>query len=88
METLGLAEILSGLYKANEIGNLCVGTHCGEDRKNEYGTAIFLILRRGAKAALYIRFVFSELLPFIHRQTGLHLLKISPLQAFTAGFPP
>lgn len=45
---------------------LCVGIHCGPDRKNEYGTAGILDYKgRGAKAALYTRFIFEELIPFI-----------------------
>ena len=45
---------------------LCVGIHCGEDRKNEYGLAAAPDFKgRGAKAALYQRFVLEELLPLI-----------------------
>ncbi|MFT3748029.1 MAG: alpha/beta hydrolase-fold protein [Agriterribacter sp.] len=87
METLGLAEILSGLYKTNEIEEiLCVGIHCGEDRKNEYGTAYIPDFKgRGAKAALYGRFIFRELLPFIHRQTGVTSFKDKSFAGFSLG---
>ncbi len=47
---------------------LCVGIHCGVDRKNEYGTANILdYKKRGSKAAAYTQFIFEELLPFIRR---------------------
>ncbi|HRQ52271.1 MAG TPA: esterase, partial [Agriterribacter sp.] len=40
MEELGLADLLTGLYRQNNIRPvLCVGIYCGEDRRNEYGTA-------------------------------------------------
>lgn len=45
---------------------LCVGIHCGTDRKNEYGTANVLNENGlGAKAPSYTRFILEELLPFI-----------------------
>src|SRR5215213_3492100 len=40
---------------------LCVGIHCGKDRKNEYGTVDILDYKgRGTKAAAYSKFVFEE----------------------------
>lgn len=87
MEKLGLAEMLSGLYKENKIGPLlCVGIHCGEDRKNEYGTAGTLDFKgRGAKAALYTAFVLRELLPFIHKQTAMASFKDKSFAGFSLG---
>lgn len=65
--TMNFAELLTGLYKEQKIAALlCVGIHCGEDRKNEYGTEGILNYRgQGAKAGLYSRFIFEELFPFI-----------------------
>jgi enterochelin esterase-like enzyme len=62
--------ILEDLYQNNFISALmCVGIHCGKDRKQEYGTIDVLDYKgRGTKAAAYSMFIFSELLPFI-RQT-------------------
>lgn len=62
---------------------LCVGIHCGEDRKNEYGMAISPDSKgRGAKAALYQRFIIEELLPYIY---GHHRITSFRERAF-AGF--
>lgn len=87
MEKLGLAEMLSGLYKQNKIRPLlCVGIHCGEDRKNEYGTAGTLDFKgRGAKATLYTQFIFRELLPFIHKQTAVDSFKDKSFAGFSLG---
>lgn len=59
--------ILEDLYQANKIKPLlCVGIHCGKERRNEYATAKILDYKgRGAKAALYQQFLFDELLPYI-----------------------
>ncbi|MEO9020532.1 MAG: alpha/beta hydrolase-fold protein [Ginsengibacter sp.] len=65
--------ILNELYSRNSISPLlCVGIHCGDDRKNEYGTANITDYKgRGAKASLYTRFVFEELLPFIRSEYSI-----------------
>jgi enterochelin esterase-like enzyme len=50
-----------------------VGIHCGADRRNEYGTAGIPDYKgRGAKAALYTRFIFEELLPLIREEFHMH----------------
>ncbi|MGZ5247828.1 MAG: alpha/beta hydrolase, partial [Flavitalea sp.] len=65
--TMGFEKILEQLSVVGAIKPLlCVGIHCGEDRKNEYGVAAAPDFKgRGAKAALYQRFVLEELLPLI-----------------------
>lgn len=64
--TMDFKNILYKLYIDEKIRPvLCVGIHCGIDRKNEYGTANVLNDKgQGAKAALYARFIMEELLPF------------------------
>src|SRR4051812_11823447 len=59
--------ILEELYNDNLITPiLCVGLHCGKDRRNEYATADILDYKgRGTKANAYSQFIFLELLPFI-----------------------
>ena len=54
LQTMHFDEILDGLYETDSISALlCVGIHCGKDRKNEYGTAKPLDYKgRGARAAL------------------------------------
>ncbi len=65
--TMDFNSILSETRKLRPLQSLmCVGLHCGRDRKNEYGTARILDYKgRGAKAIMHNRFVLEELLPFI-----------------------
>ena len=78
--TMNFESILDTLYSANDLQPLfCVGIHCSADRKNEYGTAKILDYKgRGAKAALYTRFVFEELLPFIRTTYGIQSFNEKP----------
>ena len=66
--------ILEELYSSDKIKPLlCVGIHCGPDRRNEYGTAAFRDYKgRGIKAAAYAQFIFEELIPFIRETCGIH----------------
>lgn len=85
--TMKFDEILEDLYSVNAIVPLfCVGIHCAVDRKNEYGTAKILDYKgRGAKAALYNRFVFEELLPFIRRHYAIISFKEKSFAGFSLG---
>ncbi len=87
MEAMGLADLLARLYRHNAIQPiLCVGIHCGEDRRNEYGTAGVKDYKgRGAKAALYTRFILEELLPFIGAQNGNAVFKERSFAGFSLG---
>ncbi len=80
-------DILDELYRQNSIAPLlCVGIHCGEDRKNEYGTAKILDYKeRGAKAAAYTDFVFTELLPFIRKTFMVPSFKEKSFAGFSLG---
>ncbi len=62
-------EILDGLITNGTIEPLvCIGIHCGPDRKMEYGTAYSSDYKgRGASAGLYTKFILEELLPFIRK---------------------
>ena len=55
--TMDFYKILDNLYNSESISPLlCIGIHCGPDRKNEYGTDGILNYRGfGAKASLYTR---------------------------------
>ncbi|HET7118373.1 MAG TPA: alpha/beta hydrolase-fold protein [Hanamia sp.] len=65
---------------------LCVGIHCGPDRRNEYGTAGILDYKgRGAKAALYTRFIFEELIPFIRKKYSITSFKEKSFCGFSLG---
>lgn len=85
--TMKFEEILDELYEARAINNLfCVGIHCSKDRKNEYGTAKYLDYKgRGAKAALYNRFILEELMPFIRNQLFIYSFKEKCFAGFSLG---
>ncbi len=85
--TMRFENILDELYTAEKIAPLlCVGIHCSADRKNEYGTAKILEYKgRGAKAALYTRFIFEELLPFIRITLNAASFKEKSYAGFSLG---
>ncbi len=87
LRTMKFEEILEDLYTEDAIQPLLtVAVHCAPDRKNEYGTAGILDYKgRGAKAFLYTRFVFEELLPFIRKQYGIHSFKEKTFAGFSLG---
>jgi enterochelin esterase-like enzyme len=84
---MNFAAILEELYDANAISPLLVvSMHCSTDRKNEYGTARILDYKgRGAKAALYTRFIFEELLPFIRETYSIQSFKEKSYAGFSLG---
>jgi len=85
--TMKFEEILDVLYDDEAIAPLlCVGIHCSADRKNEYGTAKILDYKgRGAKAALYTRFIFEELLPFTRKNFKVASFKEKSFAGFSLG---
>ena len=80
-------EILGDLWIHNEIEPLvCVGIHCGPERKMEYGTAFSADYKgRGAKAGLYNKFIFEELLPFIRKTVNITSFKYKSFAGFSLG---
>lgn len=62
------AEILEKLFRSTIVAPLiCVGIHCGAERKREYGVAGVPDYKgRGDKAVLYTGFIVKELLPVIY----------------------
>lgn len=85
--TMQFEKILESLYAQNAIAPVfCVGMHCSADRKNEYGTANNLdYLGRGAKAALYTKFVMEELIPFIRETYQVPSFKEKSFAGFSLG---
>ena len=85
--TMDFHSILEKLYMQEQIAPLlCVGIHCGPDRRNEYGTANILSCNGyGKKAALYNRFIFEELLPFINKKYTLPPFKEKAFCGFSLG---
>lgn len=80
-------KILDNLYLSESLSPLlCIGIHCGPDRRNEYGTDGILSYRGfGAKAGLYTRFIFEELLPFIRSEFPVHSFKEKSFCGFSLG---
>ena len=65
---------------------MCVGIHCGKDRKNEYGTVDVLDYKgRGTKAKAYQQFIFEELMPYIRKAYHLHSFKEKSFCGFSLG---
>jgi enterochelin esterase-like enzyme len=85
--TMGFDKLVDDMYHSNLIQPVfCVGIHCGEDRKNEYGMMSSLDYKgRGAKATAYCKFVFEELLPHIYSQYGLRSVKEKAFAGFSLG---
>ena len=86
-EELGLAVILDEMIGSNQIEPLvCVAIHIGAGRIDEYGTACCAdYMGRGAKAARYTRFIFEELLPFIHTSYAVPSFKNKSFAGFSLG---
>ena len=85
LRTMKFENILEAL-SAEIVPLLCIGIHCGEDRRNEYGTANTLdYLGRGTKAGLYNRFIFEELLPFIKKEFGISSFQEKSFCGFSLG---
>lgn len=85
--SMGFNKILQHLYETKQIEALfCVGIHCGEDRKNEYGISVSPdFIGRGAKAALYHRFVLQELMPFISEKFQITTFREYAFAGFSLG---
>ncbi len=65
---------------------ICVGIHCSDDRKNEYGTVDILDFKgRGTKAAAYSNFIFKELLPFVRKTCKVDSFKDKSFCGFSLG---
>ncbi|MBY0480958.1 MAG: esterase [Chitinophagaceae bacterium] len=79
--------ILSGFIETGVIEPLiAVGIYCGEDRKMEYGTAYAPdYLGRGARAGLYTKFIFDELLPFLRKHLQITSFKDKSFAGFSLG---
>lgn len=80
-------EILNDLLEADKIEPvLCIGIHCGEDRKMEYGVASQADYKgRGAKAKAYADFIFLELLPLVHETYNVPSFREKSFAGFSLG---
>lgn len=80
-------ELLDELINSNQIEPLiCVGIHCGAERKREYGTAYSADYKqRGDKAGLYTKFLLDELMPFIRKEYQAPSFKEKSYAGFSLG---
>jgi enterochelin esterase-like enzyme len=85
--TIDFGELLSSLLTSLVVVPLiCVGIHAGADRLNEYGTICRAdYMGRGSKAGIYSKFVFDELLPFIHAALSIPSFKSKSFAGFSLG---
>lgn len=85
--TMAFDEILEDLFINHTIEPLiCVGIHCGPERKMEYGTAYSADFKgRGAKAGLYTKYIFDELLPYIRKTFHLPTFRDKSFAGFSLG---
>jgi enterochelin esterase-like enzyme len=87
-ERMGFEAILENLYTGNDAiaPLLCVGIHCGPERRMEYGVAGEPdYLGRGAKAEEYTSFIFEELLPFIREKYAVPSFREKAFAGFSLG---
>lgn len=87
LEAMGFDKMISYLSQTSQVTPLfVVGIHCGEDRLNEYGMAIGPDFKgRGNKAALYQRFIFEELLPYLYSHYSITEFKDKAYAGFSLG---
>lgn len=80
-------KILSALLASEEMEPIiAVGIHCGANRKMEYGTAYAADFEgRGARAGLYSKFLFDELLPFLRKYLAISSFKDKSFAGFSLG---
>jgi enterochelin esterase-like enzyme len=87
LSKMDFESILNSLYEQRKINPvLCVGIHCGPERKMEYGTVATPDFKgRGARAGQYSSFIFNELLPFIQTSYFLESFKLKAFAGFSLG---
>jgi enterochelin esterase-like enzyme len=86
-ENLRIKESLENLYNYGLIKPVLVAAiHAGDERVQEYGTAgIPDFKQRGSKAAAYTKFIVTELLPAVKKETGLTNFDITAFAGFSLG---
>ena len=87
LEEMKFADILEDIKNESTFAKLlCVGIHCGTDRREEYGTAGVLDYKgRGTKAVAYQQFIFKELIPFIKTSFYISSFKEKSFCGFSLG---
>ena len=87
LRTMNFISMIKPLTLSKSIQQIfCVGIHCGIDRMNEYGTICRTDYKgRGAKAGLYSKFIFDELLPFLKAEFNIASFKSKSFAGFSLG---
>src|ERR1700753_1855294 len=87
LNNLKLRETLEELNENGRLKPLLViAVHANEERLQEYGTASKPdFKKRGAKAGLYTQFITRELLPAIHKLTGIDHFENTAFAGFSLG---
>jgi enterochelin esterase-like enzyme len=87
LQKMNFESIMNELYESGSIRPvLCVGIHCGVERKMEYGTASEADFKgRGAKAAKYTRFILEELIPLVQETYHLPRIRQKSFAGFSLG---
>jgi iron(III)-enterobactin esterase len=85
--SLELRETVEELLSSGRIKPLLVvAIHANEERQQEYGTAGKPdFKKRGAKAGLYAEFIKTELLPAVHKLTGIEDFNTTAFAGFSLG---
>ncbi len=85
--SLQLKETLTALTQSHRIKpTIIAAIHAGEERVQEYGVAGKPdFKKRGAKAASYTEFIKVELLPAIHKFTGIEKFAQTAFAGFSLG---
>lgn len=87
LEKMPFTQIFETLLTSKSIEPLiCVGLHCGADRKNEYGTAFSADYNgRGKKAGLYSKFIFDEFMPWLRTTLQYNSFSEKSFAGFSLG---
>ncbi len=79
--------ILNNLISKQEIEPIvCIGIHCGTERKREYGVSYSADYKNfGNKTGLYNKFIFDELIPTIRKKYHAPSFKEKSFAGFSLG---
>lgn len=87
LKTMRFGKILDALVSGQNVDPLiCAAIYCSADRLMEYGTICRADYKgRGAKAGLYSKFIFDELLPFIRTELNISSFSEKSFAGFSMG---
>ncbi len=87
LRVMQFESILEGMYRKDSLKPLiCLGVHCGPQRKMEYGTAYSADYKgRGSRAGLYTKFIFEELLPLVRHKYQIPSFRDKSFAGFSLG---